>query len=921
MARTAKRKMSAKKKFAAVMASILALALLIGGAFAWTDFSQSAINRFRGNVDPDVTLHDDFEPNVNKDVYIENTGEVDLIVRVKFNEYFQIGNVPIVGGNANDKDTWETHMFPTGAQTGSIPAVVGELDDNCKLDSHEYFSWLISGATKIYKPGTGEMGNYTYTDGQTFPDNTVAKPTLPEMAPITMAEYIANKATYDAEANGRWILDTDGWCYWSKLLVKDTATNLLLDNVVKTKNPDDNYLYNIDVILQASNVTEAYLLVAKGMSDEAENHIIGDLTGIIKLRDGRKLRFTGIPKFYEVLDDNGKSRSPREYIYDPDDNIKNDKDINGDEKPAVKGSDNNFWIDNEDGTFISSTGLQVTAGVSGKVGDTDDIVVIPQSLPTPTVQPTMFNLSLSPRYLYTGEAGKINVEFTNGSNTTKLRYLTSDPNLITVDQQGNLKAAAGITDLTPVVIAAVAPDGSYRTLSFSIYTAAHKANVSNYLLKSEDSAAIVAMNKTRNLSPTTIASNGSTTVLNIEYYSFKIVGGAAGCKVSSTSGLFTAGALPATVNVEVTAHARNNSSTTLDSTVNAEYTTSIAPGAAYTTTSTITVTVEAAPSLEAQPYATAFSGAWATLEPAPAYAGGTGTVADPYLISSIRQLKKYSKENSTGGDTIENSYQQHFKLTSDFNFAGADMGGATSLLGHSYGTFDGNGKVIRNLDIGVAGVNYAGIFNNIAYAEVKNLGREGGSSIGASYIGAIAATLDSGAKLTNCYNTTPVTATGTAAGLVYKLATNATIENCYNTGAITGGQIGGLVVIVEANAGTATIKNSYNSGALSGTQVGGIVSYMIARPTQGHSLILDSVRSLGTVTRRSGSSANVGSIMGYIQVNPALFSKVQFINVQSKPGLIFYGAAAQPDIDVANRTAAMADPKITFTGSATFNLS
>jgi len=260
MARTAKRKMSAKKKFAAVTAGVLAAALLIGGAFAWTDFSQSATNRFRGHVDPDVVLHDDFEAGVNKDVYVENAGDPDtapdLIVRVKFNEYLQIGENPIVGTDPSDKSTWKTHTFNPDA-------------DSCNLDTHDYYTWEMTGEKKTYKPGTGNTGNYTYTVDQTFPDGTVAKETLAKAAPVTMAEYIATKASYTGPA--RWILDTDGWCYWSELLAPGTATNLLLDDVVRTaKGFDDNHAYFIDVLLEASNATEIQDMIDRDMTDEAK---------------------------------------------------------------------------------------------------------------------------------------------------------------------------------------------------------------------------------------------------------------------------------------------------------------------------------------------------------------------------------------------------------------------------------------------------------------------------------------------------------------------------------------------------------------------------------------------------------------------------------------------------------------------------
>jgi hypothetical protein len=265
MSRYTRAKISARKLTAVLTAAILTIALLVGGVFAYTDFSQDFINRFRGGNDNDILLHDDFEPGVNKDVYVENTGETEMIVRVKFTEYLQIGNTPIVGTDPNDKSTWETHLFGE-----TSPAT-----ENCTLETHDYFTWVMSGGTKVYKPGTGEAGNDSFTVGQDFEDGAIAKNTLPANVPISMAEYMANRETYDAEVNGRWILDVDGYAYWSKLLQPHTATNLLLDNVITAVKPDDNYYYAIDVILEGANKTEAYKLIDRGATDDGEDLIDG----------------------------------------------------------------------------------------------------------------------------------------------------------------------------------------------------------------------------------------------------------------------------------------------------------------------------------------------------------------------------------------------------------------------------------------------------------------------------------------------------------------------------------------------------------------------------------------------------------------------------------------------------------------------
>jgi len=55
-----------------------------------------------------------------------------------------------------------------------------------------------------------------------------------------------------------WVLDTDGWCYWSQILQPGDATNCLLAQVLVNPGSmiDDNYEYFIDVQMQICNATE-----------------------------------------------------------------------------------------------------------------------------------------------------------------------------------------------------------------------------------------------------------------------------------------------------------------------------------------------------------------------------------------------------------------------------------------------------------------------------------------------------------------------------------------------------------------------------------------------------------------------------------------------------------------------------------------
>ncbi|MCL2654685.1 MAG: hypothetical protein FWD65_03180, partial [Coriobacteriia bacterium] len=229
-------KMSAKKKAAAIAAAVLIAALLLGGAFAWTDFSQAFKNLFHGTATPDVLLHDDFTPGKNKDVYVENTGETDLVVRVQFAEFLQVGNDVKIGTDAKDASTWRVRTWAgtTIGTDGTIPAT-----DN-------YHIWLMSGEQKWYLPGTSEIGDVEYTGAVTGGNGNTTEETLGAAPVVLLTEYQAHPENYDP-ATGFWILDDtadgNGWCYWSKLLPAGKATNLLLDNVTldPENKPDDNY--------------------------------------------------------------------------------------------------------------------------------------------------------------------------------------------------------------------------------------------------------------------------------------------------------------------------------------------------------------------------------------------------------------------------------------------------------------------------------------------------------------------------------------------------------------------------------------------------------------------------------------------------------------------------------------------------------
>ena len=89
--------MKTTKKRSIIVTVFLALLLLISGTFAWTALSQRALNEAGGSGEAGGRIHDDYsKKSGNKDIYAENYGKEDLIVRIQLAEYFEENGMPLV---------------------------------------------------------------------------------------------------------------------------------------------------------------------------------------------------------------------------------------------------------------------------------------------------------------------------------------------------------------------------------------------------------------------------------------------------------------------------------------------------------------------------------------------------------------------------------------------------------------------------------------------------------------------------------------------------------------------------------------------------------------------------------------------------------------------------------------------------------
>ena len=227
---------------------------------------------------------------------------------------------------------------------------------------------------------------------------------------------------------------------------------------------------------------------------------------------------------------------------------------------------------------------------------------------------------------------------------------------------------------------------------------------------------------------------------------------------------------------------------------------------------------------------------------------GLGTAQEPYLIRDARDL-----------GTIWFKPSAHYSLEASLDLSGIIW--SMAVVPWFEGTFDGNGYVIRNLNI--EGGGYLGLFGQlISGAKISNLGLEavdvnGTDDFVGGLVGRIGSWEISSGVLTNCYSTGTVTGGKKVGGMAGdnfgSIATS--YSTCTVRGELyVGGLMGGNGISDHSTAGVVT--NCYSIGMVTGNNyVGGL-----AGNNQGS---IFTCYSTGKVT----GSENVGGLVGKNWVN------------------------------------------------------
>ena len=279
-----------------------------------------------------------------------------------------------------------------------------------------------------------------------------------------------------------------------------------------------------------------------------------------------------------------------------------------------------------------------------------------------------------------------------------------------------------------------------------------------------------------------------------------------------------------------------------------------------------------------------YEGAWAQTPTKPAK--GNGSVDKPYEISSAAELAWFRDYVNNESQYVSATLTEDIDL-SEFCHA-ADAATNTEELswdpignGRMYcGTFDGNGKTIRNLYInstimnkGFFGYANGGSIKNITFdnAKVKNTHYNGTGILagvfekctieniktlancsveGTENTGGIAG-IGVG-NISNCENRAMVNGTTNVGGIVGNSSDN-TISSCANYGAVTGTEcnVGGMVGFFISG----TIQNCANYGDISGADcVGNQIGYAAT-------VNLNNVLGIGNVTATTSQSGLLAGVI------------------------------------------------------------
>lgn len=208
--------------------------------------------------------------------------------------------------------------------------------------------------------------------------------------------------------------------------------------------------------------------------------------------------------------------------------------------------------------------------------------------------------------------------------------------------------------------------------------------------------------------------------------------------------------------------------------------------------------------------------------------GGSGTVGEPYLISTPTELAAISNCLGAGNSG------KYFKLDAniDLNFSPYNTGSGWTPIGTSgsnfYGKFDGNNYTISNLFINSAS-SYRGLFGYTQSSTIENLVLTNINITSTqTFVGGLVGYSTTSSVITNVSVSGTISSSSSSVGGLVGYANLTTISDSDSSVTVSGtSSVGSLVGSMNGtNNNNATITNSYATGNVRGsTNVGGLIGY------------------------------------------------------------------------------------------------
>ena len=306
-----------KKKRAAIIVAILALiATTMGGTYAYQDYQQHKSNELNGgSAKYEARLVEDFSEVDNwvvgdgpvvKKISVANLGTAPeygkVYVRIQLREYMEIGELAYQETAKRymiDIDG-EFIMFENESQAIAATSAVGpfaghiyaELTDAVTGKSGYFIE------TKDRDPN-GQMGKYVITgyavgdpaaviangpqhkaastnhhafpseecdyaihswkQGAVLETRDYIEWQLNTGSIITLSEWLDPAGAYKGAPVAKWVIDDrndEGWVYWGSALEPDSVTELFMESVKLTRQPDGSFYYVIHTDMQAVSIDE-----------------------------------------------------------------------------------------------------------------------------------------------------------------------------------------------------------------------------------------------------------------------------------------------------------------------------------------------------------------------------------------------------------------------------------------------------------------------------------------------------------------------------------------------------------------------------------------------------------------------------------------------------------------------------------------